>query len=131
MKIVKDSITVLAGEGWLTLQVPSLALRWPGEPDVEYEDAPDEWFVEVRIGSSSKHELCVGKERGFPHLSRKGWEANKGKLAAAFAGASFKRGTWADFEKHADEFFSELEETRQRRIKAAQDKIKQLEAKVI
>ena len=78
----------------------------PTITDDDYEEAPNEWFVELK----SNKRPCVGKQQGFTYLSEEGWNKNKNKIKKAFIGSGDKmRGTWKDFEKYVAEHFAEVE----------------------
>jgi len=123
MKILPGSITCLAGEGRLTIQVPTISI---GTDDRALEDAPDDWFVLTGYGTKP----AIGRERSsaFVYLSRKGYEANKSALRAAFNQSTSRRGTWQQFEAAAEAFFADLEKNRQKRIARLTQQIKDLEA---
>jgi hypothetical protein len=76
MLIIKGAITHLASRGYITTQVPNIAL---GNPQPDDEECPDEWFVLLHEGRPA-----IGKEYGIWHLTRIGWEANKDKIKQAF-----------------------------------------------
>jgi len=78
MRILKGSITTLMGEGYMTLQVPTIALSLDGIK-AEMVEAPDEWFMFV-----TRERLAVGREQGFLWLSPKGYRANLDALKAAW-----------------------------------------------
>ena len=128
MRIFKDAITTLAAEGRRTLQVPDLVIAIPPVrlEEVEYEEVPDEWFTRLK-----RDVPCAGKENGFLYLSRKGYEANKERLKEAFLKAQYKRGTWEQFEKDAEDHFAKVETARQRKLKLLRAKADELERVVI
>jgi len=128
VKVLKGSVTQLASEGRITLQVPEFEIAFDPSQASGFEELPDDWFIRARAGSGNSWALSVGKERGFLVLSQKGWEANKAKIKEVFMKAEHKRGTWEEFEQEAADTFSGLEESRQRRIKALEDKIALLKA---
>ena len=131
MKILKDAITSLAGEGRITLQVPVYDIMVEDGRaiahtayDLEEErvaDVPDEWFITLRSNSPA-----VGKESGYTFLSRAGWEANKDEIKKAFESNAHPRGTWSDFEKYAEHQFTTVKKNANRRIKLLLSKVDQL-----
>ena len=131
MKILKKSITSLASEGRITLQVPVYDVVVHEGRAIAYDatqlesekviDAPDEWFVHLRHNSPA-----VGKESGFTFLSRAGWNANRKDIREAFLNSEFQRGTWADFEDYVDYHFAKVKKNGEKRIKLLQSKVKQL-----
>lgn len=126
MKLERDAITTLAGEGRCTLLVPDVLLFVPGydESSVVYEDFPDDWFVVLTPAGAP----VAGKENGYTYLSRKGYEANKDALKKAFESSEGIRGkTWADFEKHAEEHFDKVAKARASKLKMLRAKVADLE----
>jgi len=131
LKIIKDAITTLAGEGRVTLQVPVYeVIMDKGRAmahtayDLEEEkiaNVPDEWFMSLRNDCPA-----VGKESGYTFLSRAGWEANKDEIKKAFESSKHPRGTWDDFEKYAERHFAKVKKNADRRIKLLNSKVKQL-----
>ena len=120
MKILKDSITSLASEGRMTLQIPQYDL---GSSDAIEEEVPDEWVVTLTQYSYP----AVGKECGYLFLTRAGWLANQDKMKDAFEDAKFHRGnTWEDFEAHAKKHFQKVEDSTMRRIRLFEGKVKKL-----
>jgi len=120
MKIIKDIITTLPKQGYITLQIPGVAVTLDGSPLPGSEDLPDEWFTELKDGRRP----AVGKEWGFLYLTRKGWEANRHRIKRDFTP---NRGTWEDFEAYVDEHFKSVEINRKKEIKRLKTKIKLLE----
>jgi len=121
MKILKDSITSLASEGRITLQIPQYDL---GSSDAIEEEVPDEWVVTLRNGLYP----AVGREQGYLFLTRAGWFANQDKIKDAFEDAKFHRGnTWEDFEAHAKKHFQKVEHNTMRRIRLFKNKVKDLQ----
>jgi len=102
MRIPTSSITTLAGEGRITLQVPAC---WIGTAP-ELTDYPDEWFCQLR----GARVPAVGRETGFLFLTRAGFEANKAAIRAAFEAANTRRSGegWAAFEAHAAQHFANI-----------------------
>jgi len=99
MKISTEQITALVSQGYMSLQVP--------EFDVDFQ--PDDWFIEVKCVVDG-YRLCFGRERGFVHLSPKGFEANKTALKEAFEEGVKRTGrnsgaTFTDLHAHATAFF--------------------------
>jgi len=135
MRIIKDTITMLASQGHVTLQVPD---GWIGGTPV-MEEVPDEWLMRVKVESEA-HRPCVGKEQGFLFLTRAGWEANKDRIKAAFDAHNEKvardypthpRKTWADFEAHVDKHFDDMRRLIERKIRNLKAKVAELESAVI
>ncbi len=120
MKILKDSITSLASEGRMTLQIPQYDFVYS---DVIVEEVPDEWIVNLRDNLYP----AVGKEQGYLFLTRAGWFANQDRIKDAFENAEFNRGnTWEDFEEYAKKHFQKVEHNTVRRIRLFERKIKEL-----
>lgn len=118
MKIIKGAIAALAEEGYLTLQVPDLAV---GECD--FEELPDEWFCRWNYGKGP----AIGRESGMLYLTRAGYEANKQELKAAFSG-DHRGYTWKDFESHVELHFAETQRHIDRRLADFRRKIRELES---
>lgn len=128
MKILTGAITTLASEGRITLQVPQYAID--SDQQAEYEDCPDEWFVFLK-GSRP----AIGRESGFLHLTRAGFESNESAIRNAFVAAvanGHDRGpgcnTWSDFTKHAEEEFARREAVLATFIANLQSKLNQAES---
>lgn len=120
MKIIKDSITALASEGRMTLQIPQYNF---GANNTIEAEVPDEWFVTLRNASYP----AVGREQGFLFLTQAGWFANQDKLKEAFENAKFSRGnTWEDFEEYAIKHFQRIERNTVNRIRLFENKVKAL-----
>lgn len=120
MKIIKDSITALASEGRMTLQIPQYDL---GANNTIEEEVPDEWFVTLRNASYP----AVGREHGYLFLTRAGWFANQDKLKEAFENAEYNRGnTWEDFETYTIKHFQRIEHNTMNRIRLFENKAKAL-----
>lgn len=130
MKILKDAVTSLAREGRPTLQIPQHDIWFSKEPPPDkdrFEEIPNEWVITLRNGTP-----IVGKEEGYLFLTRAGWEANKDKIEKAFGYSGInRRGTWEDFEVHAETHFNLVTEATFKRIKSHVSKIKQLLETVI
>lgn len=132
MQILKGAITQLASEGHLTLQIPECAICFPGDPVVDMEEAPDEWFCVLK-----RDVPVLGKESGFLHLTRVGYEANKNALKAAFAtacatGRDRTNGVgWPAFEKMAEEHFKKVEKATTKQKKLLAQKLDQLNGFVV
>lgn len=131
MKIFKDSITISAGKGRVTLQVPSVMLEWPEDEkrEYEYEEVPDEWMCVLKDDRP-----VAGKESGFLYLTRTGYEANKLKLKEAFERAvadGYDRGAghnkWLDFERYVEKHFNRVEKKTKRETEKYRKKLKELE----
>jgi hypothetical protein len=106
MKMQKDTITHLMWCGYLTLQVPEIEVNFGTPlPESAYVDAPDEWFMRLSGDLPSS--------RGFLHLSRAGYEANKTAIREAFevalADPERRRAeSWADFEAFVVKHFENI-----------------------
>jgi len=127
MLMKKGVITSLASEGRLTLQVPQYDIiikegrAFFAQSLTCAEGAkehPDEWFVWLKNSRPA-----IGRESGFLFLTRKGWEANKEEIKKAFEASKTKRGTWKEFEDHAEYHLKEVEEKTQKHIRFLQKKI--------
>lgn len=111
MKVYAGALTLMAAEGRLSVQVPHLNLRIvEGQvaiADLPTVEIPDEWIESLK-GYGSGHRRCTGRELGFWHLSRAGYEANKEALRAALVGNA--RGTtWEQYEAAAEAHFADVE----------------------
>ena len=129
MRVLKGSLTMLAGEGRITLQVPEFSA---GVTTDEFEEIPNDWLHEVRY-AGGKLRVCCGKETGFIHFTRKGFEAMRERLRAAFLGsgtAKIRREAWSEFERHAEDEFENIRQTTLKRIKLLRRQADELEAMV-
>lgn len=114
MRIFKSSITAMARQGRASLQVPDVAI---GKPIPETEEYPDDWFIVLK-----DNRPAIGRESGFLHLTRKGFEANKHQLQQALVGNP--RGTtWEVFESIIMRDFAQVEKNSQKYINDLQKKI--------
>lgn len=121
MKILEGAIVDSAKKGYLSLQVPDIAIGYPQPPMV---DAPDEWFV-VLTGERP----VIGRETGFLYLSRKGYEANKKLLRDAIDGNP--RGiTWEQFESAAEAHFAKVKTKTQKYVDQLQSKLETIKEKM-
>jgi len=107
MKIEKKQITRLASKGYITLQIPTLDLiisesNYIPSPK-KLIDFPDEWFW--KLTTSYKF---TKRNNYLLFLSEEGWKYYKQKIKTAFKKSKYKRGTWEDFEKHAQKFFDKI-----------------------
>lgn len=115
MKIFKGAIKINAERGYKSLQVPDVCI---GKP-LEEVEAPDEWFFYMKDGR-----VACGRESGFLHLSRQGFEANKEILKKALEGN--ERGTtWEDFEAAAEAELTRCEKDTKKFISQMEAKIEQ------
>ncbi|MHA1814490.1 MAG: hypothetical protein ACTSX1_00645 [Candidatus Heimdallarchaeaceae archaeon] len=131
MKILKRTITTLASQGRISLQVPQYNIITEGNRAIAYDanhskdedviDIPDEWIIYLRYGSPA-----VGRESGHAFLTKMGWQDNKDEIKKAFESSKHPRGTWQDFENHVVKHFSEVEKQTKRRIKLLKSKLDQL-----
>jgi hypothetical protein len=108
MKISSRSLTCLAAEGRLSLNIPWF-------DDAHVIEIPDDWICRL----SPILEICTVS--GLLYYTRKGFAANKDKIKTAFEmyleTAVFDRTdgkTWLVFEKHAEEHFAKVEQQRQK-----------------
>lgn len=133
MKMTFEQMTSLTSRGYLGTQIPefdidthkmeySMSIDNANPKDVV--DMPDDWFM-YSNGSSP----LIGNQKGFLHLSRKGYEANKDRLKAAFLLAISQgwdrtngRG-WVAFEEEAEEFYSGLKKSCQKMRKNLKKKL--------
>jgi len=123
MKIFKNAITSLSGEGRLTLQIPQYQIWFDTNPhQSETVEVPDDWIVLLRSNKSP----AVGKESGFYFLTKKGWKDNKDKIKKAFLASKYQRGTWTDFELHAEEHFKTVEKASKKRLAYLEMKVNQV-----
>lgn len=128
MKLTDNAITALACEQRLTLQVPDQAYWTPGN-EPTFVDYPDEWFCRLLHDRPSK--------QGALYLTRKGFEANREALKAAFEasrGGKFERGyngDWSKFEAHAAEHFAKVEKGIARVRKATEKKLSEINTFVV
>jgi len=128
MRIPKTTLTCLAAEGRITLQVPEFVV---GDIDgLECEETPDDWLHAVRYAGGKLRECC-GKETGFTHFTRKGFLAMRERLRAAYEGSGPNmRGFWPEFESHAANEFESIRRTTFKRIKLLRKQADELEAKL-
>ncbi len=120
MKLPEDSIITLAQEGRMTLQVPTC---WYGEPAPKLVDYPDDWFIHITGGRPA-----LGREKGFLHLTRAGWEANKEDIRKAYEGSGDPEGSWQEFEKFVEVEFVERKKALQKHRDNLRKKMKDAEA---
>ena len=133
MQIFKDSITSLAREGRLTLQVPNMIISFgPAAPGPQYINAPDEWFCFLKNDTP-----CVGKQQGYLYLTEKGFNDNYDDLKKAFEDA-IARGYdrtngvgWPAFVQHAADHFAEVKSRQAKLIAKKQKEIAELQAFVV
>jgi len=81
MKIYENALLQLAGEGRLTLQIPSMIIGNVSK-DEETIDLPEEFFMRVK---SYPDRAVFGKEQGYLCFSPIGFEIYKEKLGTAYA----------------------------------------------
>lgn len=130
MQIYKDSITQLASEGYLTLQVPCVAL---GTSPPQTIHAPDEWFCFLK----SDCVPCVGKQKGFLYLTEKGFQDNYDDLKKAFENAIAKGRDrtggvgWPAFVQHAKDHFANVRAKQAGLTAKKQREIAELQAFVV
>ncbi len=112
MKILKNSIIYLASCGYRTTQIPQYDFDLSGNYSSAYEEIPDDWVMTIYGKTCSR--LALGRERGFWHLSRKGFEANKELIQKAFEDSPMKRGTWEQFLEESEIFWEKIEKGTER-----------------
>lgn len=130
MKIYKDSLTQLASEGYLTLQVPSSILSLEPNTKIETEECPDEWFDMTKLSGYKRVRCLPGHKCQYLFLSRKGYETNKDRLKEVFEKAITNpkgmdrtngRG-WIAFEEAAEKHFMELEQNTEKHYQSMKQK---------
>lgn len=126
MQIIKDAITTLAGEGYMTLQVPVYDLGAPPQTI----NVPDSWLCYIKSNNS----LCIGKQRGFLYLTEEGFKANYRDIKKAFEGA-IANGMdrtggvgWPAFEQYVRDHFADVKARRATLIAKKQKEIAELQA---
>ncbi len=122
MKIINNAITRHASGGRITLQVPEIITSFGKTPADPLFDFPDNWFTRLK---SSNRPIIGKREYGYLFLSESGWKINKKDIKEAFENASFKRGTWEDFEQHAEQHFQAVKIALDKRIDYLEKKIKE------
>lgn len=131
MKVWATSITSLARQGRLSLQVPQLAVGFVGNRPTAFRaaddapardladvtdgtiEAPDSWFWTLKVVSGKRqgavvpHRICRGREvsHGRTFLSPEGYAANRSEVLSAYAGAG---GEPDRFEAFAQAFFADV-----------------------
>lgn len=168
MKISESALTSHASSGTLTLQIPDTVIVFDhnhpaagvgglvhGVPkavssvDVATDviDVPNDWFCHLR------HNIpVVGRGSGFLYLTRKGFEANKDKLRAAYMAWSFianlvnsdhpkynksspdnqlPEKAWQKFEEEAGKHFAEVEKELAAAIKRTEKRLAQFRAIIV
>ena len=116
-----DPLFSLPAEGRVTLQIPDIEVDFSNRTSSrsDFSAYPKDWFVKL-----NNNIPAVGKQDGFTHWTKKGWEANKDKIKDAFLKTSTPRGyTWEDFEKHASEHFASVQKKTERKIKDLSSKL--------
>lgn len=129
MKLPKNAILKLAGEGKITLEVAEkVSDSEEFEDDEEiFEDFPNEWFVRLR---PSLDMPSIRKQSGKLFLTKRGFLENYDDLkmvfevAVKFGGA--EESTWEEFEEYAQKHFKKLEDNMEKRIKLLQDEVDEL-----
>jgi len=122
MRLIKKAITRLASEGRVTLQIPENLDYGKEVTEDMFSDFPDTWFTRLK---SSKLPVIGKKEWGYLFLSESGWKINKKDIKKAFENAAFKRGTWGDFELHAEQHFLDVKIALDKRIDYFEKKVKE------
>lgn len=110
-------LETLRERGYISLQIPEydidtrtgVSMSIDNAKPEDVVDMPDDWFMYVN------GELpVIGKQTGFLHLTRKGYEANKDRLKEALKHAikiGYDRTDgkgWIVFEKHAEKHFADM-----------------------
>ena len=122
MRLPEGAITYLASEGRITLQVPPFVI---GEIS-RMIDYPDEWFHYVKMIRENCYRPVFGREQGYLHLTRAGWEANREALREAFESSPSTK-TWQDFERYVETYFYNMGQAIQAEIQKAQQRINELQ----
>ena len=118
---------LLPSEGRITLQIPEYdilpvsALIEDLKP--ELAKYPSDWFVVLHAEDGIP---CVGKEQGFLFWSEWGWAANRTAIRKEFLNSNDPRGTWDDFEVHAEAVFILRKKKLQKRIKTVEKHLQEL-----
>lgn len=116
MEILKDAHLTMVKEGRVTLQVPEWEIV-PNKPagtmlaqgvtnnGVSY---PDDYFMHTKIIGYNRKVGCrqraaVGREEGFLHMTRTGYNYFKAELKANWS--QMRGSTWQDFDDAAEQFF--------------------------
>lgn len=152
MDILEDSITCLASEGRMTLQVPELFIG--SAP--KFITVPDDWFHYLDVGAKP----VAGNESGFLYLTTIGYAANKDDIKAAYLKAVQAGGyrgkltwdeaaqdwdrpwvegedyfaddelddVWAEFEAHVQEHFAKLRKNLAKAVMKTQHKLAEAQA---
>ena len=126
MKVVKGSITSLARRGYMTVQIPDVVFEISGQPKVEFEEHPDDFFTVL-----NGHEPRRLDRSGYLHLSEKGWKHFKEDIRAAFQDAILSgrtASTWDDFEKDTKEHFRMVRKALKKKIASTKRKLEEYRA---
>jgi hypothetical protein len=128
MKIIKDAMFHLLGQGRLTVQIGNRAIG-----HVDYDDYPDEWFIAVDNNARILRPLAKAESGDcLLYFSRAGFLAHKDQIKAVFElgvqahPRTNPPYTWLTLVNHAAEFWSELETKTARKIGRLQKQIQEL-----
>jgi hypothetical protein len=126
---MSDPFYLIKG-GYITLQISDIEVVEVDGQLVAKEDRstlPKDWYFVLHNG----YMPCVGKEKGFTHWTRNGWELNKDKIKElyeqAIAGEWNRGETWADFEEYVEKFFAAVKKNIAKKKKALKAQISTLE----
>jgi len=130
MQLPKSSITCLASEGKLTVQIPQYSLHLGPSNPAPTVNYPDDWFCELKNMTP-----VTGKQSGYLHLTEKGFKTNYNDLKIAFeaalAGGCFDRTKgvgWPAFVQIAKDHFAEVKLKQAKLIAKKQKEIAQLQS---
>lgn len=123
MEILKDAHLTMAEEGRLSVQVPDCAISFnvPGQapqtpPTQTFSD--DYFMYAKHIGWNrkvgSRYRVATGRECGYLHLTRTGFNHFKNDLKAAFVNCRGK--TWQEYEDAANKFFDVVKAETQKHL---------------
>lgn len=131
-KVHKSTITCLASEGRLTLQVPDVMLTISGMPDdpvveeVEpMEVVQDDHFIYLKGGN---HKVCVGRESGYLFFTEAGFNHYREELKAAFNSYQQRGHTWEEFEAYAAKEFEKRKQAAAKQLATAEERLAELKS---
>jgi hypothetical protein len=124
MRVALHTITSLASQGRLTLQIPQYIIEFQKGKAIKKPtpggliDFSDDFFCMLKGGTSTP---CIGKERGFTYLTQKGFKFFYRDLETAFKKA-YNNGIdrtngvgWPEFVQHASDHFAMVKKRRKKR----------------
>lgn len=110
MILYPTQLFAMVREGRMTLQIPEILIRLPGEPSSP-PDAPEE----VRDEHVTRLNGFLPTQRGgFLYFSRAGFEHYRERLQGEFRSSG--RGTWVDFVIAAERSFVDIDREIGRKI---------------